>query len=157
MFWEPADWISALVNGDPLALLPLVPSAARFASHASSPLSIGRRVGGTLNPLPKSASTGTGIDRLILATNEGPITGIARLDELAIGTPNYSRWKTALERKGFIIEETQLDGNLSAYIDDVVAQEGKIISGRVFVDTQEFAYLDMLHKSRHIGQLIAIG
>ena len=44
MFWEPADWISALVNGDPLALLPLVPSAARFASHASGPLRIDKKV-----------------------------------------------------------------------------------------------------------------
>lgn len=44
MFWEPADWISGIVNGDPLALLPLVPSAARFASHASDPLRIGRKV-----------------------------------------------------------------------------------------------------------------
>lgn len=49
-----------------------------------------------------------------------------------------------------------MDGNLSAYIDDVVAQEGKIISGRVFVDTQKFAYLDMLHESRHIGQLMRL-
>ncbi|MCC6975260.1 MAG: hypothetical protein IT322_14745 [Anaerolineae bacterium] len=44
MFWEPADWITGIVQMDPLALLPLVPSAARFASHTGSPLRIGKKV-----------------------------------------------------------------------------------------------------------------
>jgi RHS repeat-associated protein len=79
-----------------------------------------------------------------LAKDSGGLTGIDRFDEFAVGTKNYERWKDNVTRRGFTVyDNVTLDPNRAAYIDNVVAEAGRITGGEIYIDLKQFRYLDM--------------
>lgn len=75
---------------------------------------------------------------------EIPPTGVGRFDELMVGTKRFDNWVAALEKKGFTIEIARLRPGDAAEVDWKVVR----------VSPDRFRYLDMLHESRHVGQVL---
>ncbi len=76
------------------------------------------------------------------------LTGVARFDQLVVGTRQFAKWKANLLRRGFRVIEQALGHGTMA---DIEAAEG---GGHLMrVDPAQFTYLGMLHESRHVRQI----
>jgi len=71
-----------------------------------------------------------------------PDTGVPFFDRRAIDTPEFLRWKANLEAKGYTFIERS-GGNPAEILPTKV----------ILYDPNNFMYVDLLHESRHIGQL----
>jgi RHS repeat-associated protein len=87
-----------------------------------------------------------GLAKSLLRSGGGlPSTGIARFDRLMAGTKTYASWIRRLQSKGFRVVETTLPQGNAANV---------FPSRLVQIDPKQFRFIDLLHESRHIGQIV---
>lgn len=72
-----------------------------------------------------------------------PSTGVSSFDRLVHGTPTFDNWAANLTKRGYSVETQALAQGEAASIQGT----------RVVVDPAQFRYIDLLHESRHIGQI----
>jgi hypothetical protein len=73
-----------------------------------------------------------------------PSTGIGRYDELVVGTEQYAKWARNMQGRGFVIDDAaRLAEGTAGYIE----------GNRIVIDPRQFRYVDLLHETRHAGQV----
>jgi hypothetical protein len=75
-----------------------------------------------------------------------PATGLQTFDRLVHGTSTFDNWAANLVKRGYVVETRSLAQGEAAFIQ----------GSRVVVDPAQFRYIDLLHESRHIGQISRI-
>lgn len=88
----------------------------------------------------------------------GP-TGVARFDELIVGTRRFARWAQAVERRGFKVtvrkpEEMSVDEAACIRpFAEVESQGEQTFRYEIAVNPAIFRYIDLRHETRHVQQL----
>jgi RHS repeat-associated protein len=72
-------------------------------------------------------------------------TGIARFDELAVGTERYTKWVETLKNRRWTVRPAALGDNVAAEITAPI----RLLE----INEANFRYIDLLHESRHVAQV----
>jgi len=82
--------------------------------------------------------------KTVLQSSGGlPDTGVALFDRLIGDTDLFKRWAGNLRERGYTVVKEKLPKGDAA----------NIVKKTVTVDHAQFRYIDLLHESRHIGQI----
>lgn len=99
----------------------------------------------------------------MLVGGVGGSTGVARFDELMVGTRRFARWKQAVEKRGFKVtvrgtgemSPIEMSEDTAAEIQPLAPKAPEDLPYRyeLVINAEIFRYIDLLHEGRHIQQI----